>query len=278
MSIRKLAHIINPVAVKESSDLFIAQPITFESMRVAKQFADGAVEVAQYTAQYSEDRPIIPEWYVQTPDLDRSVQNLGSFQVPRKLPLIGDILNRLYEASDAEYFIYTNVDIALLPSFYTAVNTIIDAGYDAFIINRRTLPAHYRRIEELPLMYADIGQSHPGYDCFVFRREAVPHFLLGAVCIGVPKIGVTLAANMVCFARRFREFGELHLTFHIGDDGTWRRHGVNEYFNYNKMEGEKILNTLAPRFDIQNLPKVDMPNLAAYFEWLKAGRGRPVGS
>ncbi len=35
----KLAHIINPVAVQGSSDLFIAQPITFETMKVARNFA-----------------------------------------------------------------------------------------------------------------------------------------------------------------------------------------------------------------------------------------------
>ena len=208
----------------------------FESMRVAKQFADGAVEVAQYTAQYPEDRPIIPEWYVQTPDLDRSVQNLGTFQVPRKLPLIGDILGRLYEASDAEYFIYSNVDIALMPNFYVTVNAIIEAGYDAFIINRRTLPPTYRRVSELPIMYAEVGQSHPGYDCFVFRRERLPGFMLGGICVGVPKIGVTLAANMICSARKFREFDDLHLTFHIGDDRTWGDPTLHDYFVYNTKE------------------------------------------
>ena len=29
----KITHIINPVKVNESSDLFVAQPITFESMK-----------------------------------------------------------------------------------------------------------------------------------------------------------------------------------------------------------------------------------------------------
>jgi hypothetical protein len=33
-----IAHIINPVDVGVSSDLFIAQPITFETMRVAREF------------------------------------------------------------------------------------------------------------------------------------------------------------------------------------------------------------------------------------------------
>jgi len=87
---RKIAHIINPVIVKESSDLFIAQPITFETMRIAQEFARGHVDVALYSAQYPEDRPIIPEWFQMTPDLDRSILNIGSFHAKRKLPLVKD--------------------------------------------------------------------------------------------------------------------------------------------------------------------------------------------
>ncbi len=77
----------------------------------------------------------------------------GRFAVPRKLPLIKDILGRLYDASDAEYFIYTNVNIGLMPNFYVAVNAIIESGYDAFVINRRTISLRCREsgIEVPPL-------------------------------------------------------------------------------------------------------------------------------
>ena len=36
---RKIAHIINPVVVSKSSDLYKAQPITFETMKLAKNYA-----------------------------------------------------------------------------------------------------------------------------------------------------------------------------------------------------------------------------------------------
>ena len=109
---RTLAHIVNPVAIGETSDLFVAQPITFESMRLAREFARGTVDVSLHTAQFAEDHAIIPDYLACTPDLTRSVLDCGNFQVKRKLPLIKDILGRLYDASDAEYFIYTNVDIS----------------------------------------------------------------------------------------------------------------------------------------------------------------------
>ena len=46
-----LAHIVNPVTVSERSDLFVAQPVTFETMRRAREAARPEVEVALLTAQ-----------------------------------------------------------------------------------------------------------------------------------------------------------------------------------------------------------------------------------
>lgn len=271
---RRLAHIINPVVVGEKSDLFVAQPITFASMRIAKQFAKGTVEVDVYTAQYAEDHAVIADWYQRTPDLNRSVLDFGNFQVPRKLPLIGDIIGRLQQASDAEYFIYTNVDIALMPSFYVTVNAIIDAGIDAFVINRRTLPPVYKHPGQLPLMYAEVGESHPGYDCFVFRRDRVKEFRLGHICVGIPKIGVVLAANLICFAKKFWEFGGLHLTFHIGNECRHNNPALRDYHEFNTSEAERIMIELAPHFDVANLPSVGLPWLKQHLERLKA---RPRG-
>jgi hypothetical protein len=49
---RKLAHIINPVAVNEQSDLFIAQPITFASMLFARQFAERTVRTMSASKRF----------------------------------------------------------------------------------------------------------------------------------------------------------------------------------------------------------------------------------
>ena len=68
---RKLAHIVNPVVVGPSSDLFFAQPITFESMKAARHSAAGSVEVELLTTQYAEDRAIVPDGFRTTPDLER---------------------------------------------------------------------------------------------------------------------------------------------------------------------------------------------------------------
>jgi hypothetical protein len=236
---RKIAHIINPFLVDKASDLFIAQPITLETMKVAKKFSRGQVEVDLFTAQYPEDRALVPEGFRLTPDLDRSVLDLGSFQKKRKLPLLADILDRLYEAADAEYLIYTNVDIALLPHFYVSVNAFIEKGYDAFVVNRRTIEAIYSSPAEIPWMYAEAGTKHLGFDCFVFKREAYPQYKLSAVCLGIPWVNHVLLCNLICQSQNFFVFRKLHLTFHLGDSQVWLKEKYADYYAYNRDEARK---------------------------------------
>lgn len=240
----RIAHIINPVLVNDTSDLFIAQPITFETMKIAHDFASENVDMTLLSAQYTEDRTLLPKWILPTDDLKRSVLDVSAFKVRRKLPLIKDILDRLYETTSAEYLVYTNVDISLMPYFYTAINKIIDSGYDAFVINRRTISGKYKKNDEIPLMYAEAGEPHIGHDCFVFRRDMYPHFKLGAVCIGINWVGRVLIYNMVCHAYNFKEFKDMHLTFHIGNDKVWRDERYSDYVMHNKNETLKVLSEL----------------------------------
>jgi hypothetical protein len=254
---RKIAHIINPIIVNESSDLFVAQPITFETMRIAQEFARGHVDVALYSAQYPEDRPIVPGWFQMTPDLARSILDIVSFHKKRKLPLIKDILDRLYDASDAEYFIYTNVDIALMPYFYVAINKIIETGYDSFVINRRTISKEYINTDHLYLMFSQAGEKHPGYDCFVFKRDFYPRFKTGTACVGANWIGRVLITNVICYSTKFDVFEDLHLTFHIGDDRSWKTKENLDYDEYNETELHKILIEYKQKGLFHNKPFVD---------------------
>lgn len=216
------AHIANPVKVNKDSDLFIAQPITFETMKIAKDFCRSEISVELFSAQYKEDMDWVPAWLSPTPNLERSVLDFGNFVIKRKLPLLKDILERLYQNSTGQYLIYTNVDISLQPNFYLALSEIIERGYDAFMVNRRTIPSHYSKISKLPLMFKEKGKGHPGIDCFVFNRELFPSFDLGASCIGAVYIGLIVALNCAAYGRNFKIFQDLHLTFHIGDDRAWK--------------------------------------------------------
>ena len=202
----------------------------------------GVVEVELWTAQYPEDRNMVDEGFLPTRDLDRSVLDLGTFKKPMKLPLIGDIVRRLYEASDADYLIYTNVDIGVYPDFYLAVNRFIDEGLDAFIINRRRLPAHFTRIDQLEDIYRETGKKHPGFDCFVFDRRLFKDFQLSEVCIGVPFIGITFAQNIFALSKNYRLLEDEVLTFHIGME-IFKGRAARDYFRYNRKQFWKAINS-----------------------------------
>ena len=250
---RIVAHIINPVIVDEDSNLFDAQPVTFEALKIAQEFARGQVEVELYSAQYPEDRSLVPAGFQITPDLDRSILDFRTFRVGRKLPLIKDILDRLYEATEAEYMIYTNVDIAPMPHFYLIVDKLIALGYDAFIINRRSISDIYTKPQDLSLMYAQVGKPHPGCDCFVFKRSAYPAYRFGTAFIGSGRIGLILAVNLYYHAMRFKQFRDLHLTFHIGWDEVWQSAKLRDERLHNDSELKKIL----AHYDFDHCPPDD---------------------
>lgn len=239
---RKIAHIINPFNANPKSDLYTAQPITFASMLRAKSVAKNIVDVELWTAQYPEDRNMVVEGFQATRNLERSVLDMGTFQKQLKLPLIDDIIRRLYEESDAEYLIYTNVDIGLYPNFYKEVNRFIDDGLDAMIINRRRIPAHFTRVEQLEDLYLVTGRKHPGFDCFVFHRDIFKQFQLAEICIGVPFIGITFAQNIFALAKNYRLFENEILTFHIGME-IFKGRASRDFFRYNRKQFWKAMNS-----------------------------------
>tara|TARA_B110000495_G_C23025437_1_gene609263 strand:- start:244 stop:1203 length:960 start_codon:yes stop_codon:yes gene_type:complete len=263
----KIAHIINPVKVNQISDLFMAQPITFQSMLNAKNNAANRTCVKLYTTQFEEDIEIIPEGFTILPNLKRSVLDVNATLENRKLPLIKDILASLFQASTADYFIYTNADIGLMPNFYTEVFNIIEANNcDAIIINRRRLKTIYTSTKELEHIYKDKGKSHPGFDCFVFKRSLLAKFILDEICVGIPFLGVSLAYNIFSFAENPIYIPDEHLTFHIGVDVLPERN--NEFYKHNfNSFFHKIKPVLRNKFDLKKFPYANKHWITQFFKF-----------
>ena len=241
----RFVHVINPVKVGPSSNLYIAQPITFESMRVAQQFAAAfSLQVDLCAVNFPEDDEIVPLFFGCRKHLKRSVLDVDTFSIPRKLPLIKDILDCATCASEAEFIIYTNVDIAVVPNFYLSLDSIINKGTDALMVTRRTLSTDYKATSELWRMYADMGDGHPGDDCFIFSREAYAKYDVGDTCIGAKYVARVLALNVITHAHRFEHFRNLHLTFHIGDDRIWHDEKWADYTAHN----QRVLRRLARQY------------------------------
>jgi hypothetical protein len=260
------AHLVNPVKTPVYSELSYAQPITFETMRVARErAASGGIQVDLLSAQFPEDHEMVPDCFRKTPDLERSAADFGAFTRPKKLPLLQDLLRRLYEESEAPYLIYTNVDIAIQPHFYLEVAKRFEQGLDALILNRRRIPGHFRSVEELPAMYAHSGAPHPGFDCFVFHRSLHPKFELEKVCVGIPFVEMAMSQNLFCHARNFRLFRHDFLSFHIGMEIFKKRD--KEYLQYNRKEFWKAIDKLWPALDSRKFPWGDRNALYRMLRW-----------
>lgn len=236
----RFAHIINLFST-DSAEYDLAQRVTIASMLTAKSFSTQDVDVTLLSAQTSEDRYLVPNGFDPTRHLERSVLDVGRFRIKRPFPLLGDILDRAFEATDAEFLIYTNADIGVMPHFYVAIQQLIESGADAFGVTRRTIPNHFDDPKQLPQMYSAVGKKHPGLDCFVFRRDAYPKYELGHVCLGILKVAATLQLNMISHAKelgggRDGVFHHLHLTFHIGDSLTHTSNELNDFKIHNLQE------------------------------------------
>lgn len=263
----KLAHIVNPVNAPVGSELYMVQPVTFESIRRAKEFAGMGIEVELYAVGYEEDRPVIPDLFEKLDDLDRSLLDYSVFTKKKKLPLIGDILRKLYDNTDSEWLIYTNADICLMPQFYSAVAAMIAEGHDAILITRRRISKQYTAVDQLPMMYSELGGSHPGYDCFVFHRSLLDRFILDHICIGVPFIEVAMLHNFIAFAKNLKHADGLHLTFHIGMEVM--PPVDQEYYRYNRgIYENNILPKLRPLLDINKFPYATLPFHRRMARWM----------
>jgi len=241
--LRRICHIVNPVVVGPESDLFHAQPITYETMRIAKRFAQkhlkGRLEIGLCATVYPEDEEMIAPGFGRVDDLKEEVCDKYEFTSKyRKLPYMREIIKNGME-TQADYYIQTNVDIGLMPHFYVTVNRLIDQGYQSFIINKRIISGHYKTIDRIPEMWAEIGTQHNGYDCFVFPYWAYNGFDLGDVCMGTPWSETTLATSMINEDSSTKVFKDIHATFHIGDKRSWMQ--LADYRQHNTEQFAKVL-------------------------------------
>lgn len=228
---------------------------------MAKKFSKHKEKITLCTTQFEEDKSSIPAGFFQLSNLNQSVLDINSGLKTRKLPLIKDILDKIKEIDSCDYCIYTNVDIALMPHFYDTVFQYLEQGHDAIVINRRRLSNKYTKVEELPLMYADLGKSHPGFDCFVFKKELLNSFILDSICVGISFLEATLVHNLFSFAKKPLYVPDAHLTFHIGMDVLVSR--KNNFYKHNRsVFFNTIYPKLKPYFLLEKFPygTLNFPN------------------
>ncbi|XOV76998.1 MAG: hypothetical protein ACFHWZ_09425 [Phycisphaerales bacterium] len=244
----RIIHIINPFHAPEGSEHAIAQEVTLASIRRAHAHAkDAGLEVVPVGVAFEEDLDLVASPFIAAQPLKRSVIDVADFATSKKFPLVADLIalgaDAAGPAREGDVLVYTNLDISLQPHFYASVASLVTRSAPAHVINRRTIPGHYDSPGQLDAMLAEPGERHGGWDCFVFPRSFVGSLELDRICIGAPYIGLAMLANLDALSGfRLVEHKDLHLTFHIGDDATWR--GRTDLSEHNRLRLRASLDRL----------------------------------
>lgn len=257
----KVAHIVNPIKDIDKPDLQYIQAITFVSMDNALRFYEKDNQAIDYeivTTQYPEDHISIPTHYRKLSDLERSVLDVDHQLKGKKLPLIHDIFQKALEETESDYIIYTNIDIALKPGFYDYVNQKINDGFDAIVINRRRINWVSGNAadadKDVINYYGQIGRSHPGFDCFVLKRELVEQMILKEICIGISFLETSIIHNIAAFAKNPTYIFDQDLTFHLGTEVLVPRKANPFYWHNRNLFFKVIQPALKPHWTIENFP------------------------
>lgn len=232
----KITHIINPFISNDINNKI--NNLTCETIRVAKnniKYSDLEVNIC-YTC-YEEDLPLMKneDGFKKLSLLNRSILDIKSFNIPRKLPLVFDIINKADEI-DYEYLIYSNIDIHLVPDFYNSVYEYIKCGYDVITINRVTVFVNdvlKTNVNELYKLVNN-GEFHPGLDCFVIKKDILKQIKPLDMCIGFDYFDKYLYYSSHIISDKSIHLIKPKLTFHIGDDRDWIDEKYLDYKNHNK--------------------------------------------
>jgi FkbM family methyltransferase len=240
----RIVHFVNPYSVRGESGYGKLQKLTYDSMRVASDFDGG--DIMLVSVQHNAEKDLTPEGFHCSRFLDRTVTNLADFRKPQPLPLLFDILERGAElANPHDFLIYTNSDIILMPFFYSAVRDLIEQGFDAINICRRTIGENVLYQDRENLARSEVGETHPGSDCFVFSRKIFDKFIRNDACIGKEGVAKSLLLNLATAADRMLVLRNVNLTYHIGDDRDWTSPDAQDYAAFNRQELQKLYQQLS---------------------------------
>ena len=238
----RFAHVVHTYACPAGSIGEATQRFTFAALERAKCAAHAAADVEFISVHLADDRDFPPPLFRSARELDRTVLDVHQFGVPRRLPLVFDILERGIEAArDADFIVFTNADICPMPHFYEFVSRLLSLGFDALLINRRVagnfpLDDRWRALAE-----ADYGGLHPGFDCFVFPVKIGPQLVRSDACVGAEYVMRGLLYNLVALCDDMLILTDVHATYHIGADSEAQRPELQDYTRFNQDQARAVL-------------------------------------
>jgi hypothetical protein len=245
-------HILNPFVAKPGSEHEVASRVTWETLRRADAVArQHGIDVDCCAVILPGDEAAVHLPTRRTVYLKRTVQDVHPMRPARLFPLATDLLKLGARESTSSHVIFSNMDIAVQPHFYTALRDLIEGsvGRDVpFTVPRLNID---KSLAEGPLetMYAATGPVGVGYDCFVIPRELIAELDLGTCCIGAPHFDLLLFMALDAASRhRVRSLDAERLTFHLGNDIGWA--AMLDYVEHNLSESLGSICRMRSRYEI----------------------------
>jgi len=243
-SLRRYVHLCNPYEKGRTRTEILTQSVTYAAMHRAREFGPNNKPGVEFLGGVLPgDEAYSAEHFDRTFQLQRSAHDVKAFGTERPLPLLFDILGGAKD-SGGDFVVFTNVDICPVPHFYQSIEGLLNRGFDALVINRRTITGWPVDPGLIDLMAMDPGRPHEGYDCFVFRREALAQFVTNHAVVGTGGVMQSLIYNLVATSQRLLFLGDVHLTYHLGDDKVWAAPHLRDYVEHNWTEAIGTLHRL----------------------------------
>ena len=236
----RLVHVVNLYPPHAAEDN--AQSDAIAAIRTAMGAISGPVVAVNVQEASHSDQT--PNGFIKGRLLERTIQDI--VPASRPFPLLFDILaSGAGETKADDVLIFTNSDICPLPHFYSSIRELLAHGFDAITINRRTVGERRAFGSSSPLVFAETGLPHGGYDCFVFRRELFDRFIASTACVGAPGVAMSLVYNMVVAAQRMLMLTNVSLTYHFGNDRIWNSDKFEVLTEHNHRQYLGVVKALA---------------------------------
>lgn len=236
-----ILHVLNAFATRSSRDqeVFTA---TLDSHLAARRF-DGE-RVAHLAITFPDEHALAShELYDAHAIVERRGPDDGIG--PGSRPALFELLEIAAEADvPGDFVVYTNIDICLQPAFYRGVRHLLACGADSLIINRRTVLEWELGDPAAGLAQFDLGEIHPGMDCFVFPRSWVERFEATGAIVGHGHVMRGLLYNLVAHAEALVVLTKAAMTYHFDDDRPWTGETARPYLDANVGEAARCFAAL----------------------------------
>lgn len=239
----KIQHITVNIDLAASSRIKEEFNRALMSIEIAsKNYVEGEVSITVI----SPDAPcvVLPAW-VEEKKIETDARQ--SFGKPEMYPLIpGEHALKIIDP-EVDYVVLSNPDISVAPDFYNRVARYASSRAKSLNIHRETIPDVDGEIAQFQLLPAETI-AHEGSDCFVFCPEEATRFVLGKLVIGMSPIDDVLLINMKLQNESFVRLQGQQLTFHYGDERSWKSDVRSPFFPQSFEFGRRAVAELLSRY------------------------------